>query len=113
METYPIKLKASADFIMHLYCCETGRYEDRESGELEQEVVYCDFGDRWKTQIEIRNDAELDECWWALSSGTIGCVGFGRTANRILDQLRPLAKQRIPETVALSPRQMEKKGGGW
>ena len=111
METYPIKLKASADFITHLYCCETGRCEDRDSGVLEQELVYCDFGDRWKTQIEIRNDAELEECWHALADGTIGCMGFGRTANRMLDQLRPLAEQRIPESVAWSPRQMFKKGG--
>jgi len=111
METYPIKLKACADFIMHLYECEYGRYEDRESGDNDAELVYCDFGDRWKTQIEIRDDAELEECWWALASGTIGCIGFGRTANRMLDQLRPLAEQRIPETVALWPRQIFKKGG--
>mgnify|MGYP003114373812 FL=1 len=111
METYPIKLKASADFIMHLYECEYGRYEDRESGDIEQELVYCDFGDRWKTQIEIRDDAELDECWYALASGTIGCMGFGRTANRMLNQLRPLAKQRIPETVALWPFQSDRRGG--
>ena len=108
METYPIKLKASAEFISELYECERGRQEDAEKGEL----VYCDFGERWKTQIEIRDDAELDECWYALASGTIGCMGFARTANRMLDQLRPLAKQRIPETVAMWPFQSDR-GGGW
>jgi hypothetical protein len=102
MKVYPIKLKASAEFISELYECERGRQEDAEEGEL----VYCDFGNRWKTQIEIRNDAELDECWYALASGTIGCMGFARTANRILDELRPLAKQRIPSMVEQWPFQI-------
>ena len=101
METYPIKLKASAEFISELYECERGRQEDAEKGEL----VYCDFGERWKTQIEIRDDAELDECWYALASGTIGVMGFARTANRMLDHLRPLAEPRIPLMVAQWPLQ--------
>lgn len=97
--TYPIKLKCSAKFREELYYCEYGRFEDaqeaREAGDIEDikasnyECVFCDFGDRHKTVIEIRNDAELHETYYALASGTIGVRGYARQANSLLDKIRP------------------------
>lgn len=114
MTQYPIKVKASAKFLDDLYHCEYGRYEDAVSAREDNDteaieaegygLVYCDFGKRFKTQIEIRNDAELSETWYALASGTIGLYN-ARTANRMLDELRPIASSVCPEMVNLWPFQ--------
>ncbi|MEG0868987.1 MAG: hypothetical protein RSG77_18310 [Hafnia sp.] len=114
---YPIKIKASARFIQELYGCEYGRYEDalaaREANDVElidandYAVVFCDFGDRWKTMIECRNDQELCELYYACASGTIGVVGFNRSANKVLDQIRDRVLVIDPKLVVDWPRQEE------
>lgn len=115
---YPIKVKASADFINELSLCENGRYEDaltaREEGDEERirlnryDCTFGDFAHRYKTQIEVRNRDELYELWYALTTGTIGVRGYYRQANRILDDLRDVAKQEIPDLVRRHPTQSEK-----
>lgn len=96
--SYPVKIKVTAAFLQELMSCETGRQEDAEYARLidDQEsikandyaCVFNDFSDRWKTQIECRNDAELKELYYVCASGTIGLRGFCKTANRVLDQIR-------------------------
>lgn len=97
-QKYPVKIKVTAAFLTNLLGCESGRHQDavcaRESDDKEDikangyDCVFCDFGDRWKTQIECRNDAELKELYYVCASGTIGVVGYTRTANKVLDQIR-------------------------
>lgn len=81
MNQYPLKFKATKEFIQELYECEHGRYEDAQWAREQDDVVlietnnyqcvYGDFGQRHKTQIEVRNDAELLELHYALRTGTI------------------------------------------
>jgi len=112
---YPIKIKVSKKFLEELYYCEYGRYEDAQSArnakdqeEIEvnhYEVVACDFLGRWKTQIEIRDDMELAELYYACASGTIGVVGYARQANRILNQIRDRVLIIDPNLVEVFPYQ--------
>lgn len=113
--TYPIKLKSSSNFIQEFYSCEYGRYEDaqnaREAGDQElietndYQVVACDFLERHKSVIEVRNDAELRELYYALASGTIGYRGRTAHANTLLDQIRERVQAIDPELVKQWPEQ--------
>lgn len=113
--TYPIKIKVRPDFLDELYQCEAGRYEDaqdaRRRGDQEAieasgyQVVACDFLDRWKTQVEVRDDAELRELYYACASGTIGVCGYTRAANSVLDKIRDRVREIDPELVQMFPYQ--------
>ena len=108
--SYPFKVKASAKFLEELYQCESGRYEDAcnaRENDTEREIidngynlVYCDFGDRFKTQLEICNEQELEETLYALSTGTIDLF-MPKAAERLYDDL-----QRV--IVGLAPRAVNK-----
>lgn len=112
--TYPIKLKVSAKFLEELFNCEYGRYEDAQNAREDKdeelikmnnyELVFCDFGDRFKTQIEIRNKEELAETWYALASGTIGLYACD-AANNALDKIREATTKEFPELVKKWPVQ--------
>ena len=112
--SYPIKLKTSAKFLEELYHCEYGRFEDatnaREANDQEAiegnnyELVFCDFAGRHKTVIEIQNDAELCETWYALASGTIGLYCC-KHANTLMDQIREKVTEVKPELVKQWPNQ--------
>lgn len=107
--SYPVKIKVTAAFLQELMSCETGRQEDAEYARLidDQEsiksndyaCVFNDFSDRWKTQIECRNDAELCELYYVCASGTIGLRGYVKTANRVLDQIRDQVRAVDPKLV--------------
>ena len=89
--TFPIKFKVSNKFLEELKLCEWGRYKDalhaRETTTPEEVVknrydcVFNDFSDRFKTQIEVRNWAELKELRWVLATGTIDCHMYEATKN--------------------------------
>lgn len=112
---YPAKFKASKAFIEELESCEMGRYEDamlaRENNDEEDirlssyECVLGDFIGRHKTMIEVRNDAELVELYYALASGLIGVRGRAAKANRILDMIRDDVQKINPEIVRMFPYQ--------
>ena len=112
---YPIKIKVSKAFLTELYECEFGRFEDaqiaREKDSAadikanDYDLVFCDFGDRHKTVIECRNDAEVIELYYACASGTIGVNGYGFTANRVLDVIRARVRELNPQIVLRFPRQ--------
>lgn len=111
---YPIKLKTNAKFLEEFYHCEYGRYEDameaRVRGTQEDidannyQCVCCDFLGRWKTQIEVRDDAELCELYYGLASGTIGLYACPH-ANTLLNIIHPFVEQVNPTVVAQWPRQ--------
>lgn len=111
---YPIKIKSTSKFIEELYHCEYGRYEDacnaRKANDVEliemndYQVVACDFLGRWKSQVELRNDDELCELYYALASGTIGLY-MCKTANTMLDVIRPYVLLVKPEIVERWPYQ--------
>lgn len=106
---YPIKFDVGRDYLTELYYCEEGRYEDaqnaRKAGDEETivannyQLVLCDFLDRYKTIIEIRNDAELVEFYYALVSGTIGLRRLTKT-NRLLGLIADDVQRIAPEQVA-------------
>jgi len=112
---YPLKIKAPKYFIEELKSAEYGRYEDaccaREKNDVElieannYDCVLVDFIDRWKTQIEVRNDQELCELYYALASGLIGLYGYSKKANQILDTIRPNVENIDPELVKFWPFQ--------
>jgi hypothetical protein len=112
---YPIKIKTSRAFIQELYSAEEGRYDDalnaRKRNDVEAiknndyDVVACDFILRWKTQIEVRDDRELRELYYACASGMIGLYGYTREANRILNKIRSRVKEIDPGLVDLFPYQ--------
>lgn len=112
---YPIKIKVRPEFLEELYQSEYGRYEDaqnaRRRGDQENieannyQVVACDFLDRWKTQIEVRNDAELHELYYACASGTIGVNGYTRAANAVLNRIRDKVREIDPNLVEMFPYQ--------
>lgn len=107
--SYPVKIKVTTAFLQELLMCESGRHQDavyaREKNDQEDikanayECVFCDFGERWKTQIECRNDDELKELYYVCASGTIGVVGYAKTANRVLDQIRDQVRAIDPKLV--------------
>jgi len=107
---YPLKIKSSADFINELAGCETGRYEDaciaRDENDVESikdndyDCVLCDFITRHKTLIEVRNDTELCELYYALASGTIGILR-GSTAKLMRDKIRDKVKEIDPALVGM------------
>lgn len=113
--TYPIKIRVGAEFLEELYQCEYGRYEDAQDARRrgnqkaietnDYQVVACDFLDRWKTVIEVRNDAELRELYYACASGTIGVRGYTRQANRVLSKIRNRVRALDPKLVENWPRQ--------
>lgn len=115
---YPVRIKVSKDFLEDLLSAESGRYEDavaaREAGDDElidgndYSCVFGDFGERHKTLIECRNNAELAELYYVCASGTIGLRegrNRGVTANRILDQIREMVASFDEKLVRLWPRQ--------
>jgi hypothetical protein len=84
-DIYPAKFRCSTKFVQELAACEEGLYEDvcaerealaneTEPGQVAQRVfgvpVVGDFIHRYKSQIEVRNSAELEALEWALTSGT-------------------------------------------
>ena len=107
---YPLKLKSSKEFIEELISAEYGRYEDACQARKENdiffikmnsyEVVAVDFLDRHKTIIEVRNDAEIKELYFALASGLIGIRGRARHANKLLDKIRSHVETLDPELVS-------------
>jgi len=111
---YPLKIKSNSKFIEELRGCEHGRYEDAiwarahgEPGDVEAgdyECVVGDFIDRWKSQIEVRNEAELCELYYALASGTIGLY-YCPHANTLLNQIRPIVDSINPALVEQWPVQ--------
>lgn len=114
--SYPLKLKASRQFIEELASAENGRYEDamvaREKGDTEEieacdyDCVLGDFIDRHKTVIEVRNDRELCELYYALASGLIGVHGYARAANNMLDKIRDRVREIDPDLVRVWPLQL-------
>ena len=113
---YPAKFKVTKKFLEELEYAESGRHEDalraREGDkELqgmmgdEYNLVLGDFIGRWKTQIEVRNDKELRELYYALASGLIGHFGFTKQANKILDMIRDDVQQYDPQLVKNWPYQ--------
>lgn len=112
---YPVKTKVSSAFLTELNNCEFGRYEDAVNARSESDeelircndyqTVFCDFGDRFKTVIECRNDAELCELYYACASGTIGVNGYTRQANKVLDNIREQVKKINPDIVKRLPYQ--------
>lgn len=115
---FPVRVKVSTKFIEELNNCEHGRSEDaqlaREAGDKElietnnYETVFCDFGERYRTLIECRNDAELCELYYACASGTIGVNGYTKQANRVLDTIREKVTLIDPTIVKRFPNQ-----SGW
>ena len=111
---YPMKIKCGKRFLEELLGCESGRHEDaegaREAGDIESiegndyETVFCDFGWRHSTQVELRNDEELVEYYYALASGTIGLYAC-RAANTQLDKIREYVLEVSPRTVKIWPCQ--------
>jgi hypothetical protein len=112
---YPMKIKASKEFIEELVNCEMGRYEDaeyaREINDIEEikecnyDCVFIDFSGRWKTQIEVKNDSELRELYYVCASGTIGLYGYTKQANKILNKIRKDVQKIDPDLVKLWPKQ--------
>jgi len=113
---YPIMIKASEKFITELYYCEYERCMELPYREdAQNECVVCDLLDRHNTQIEIRNDAELLELYYATASGVIdlfeyttligiAATRFRLSANRLLDKIRPLVETIDPILVKRWPR---------
>ena len=113
---YPVKFKVTKVFLEELESAESGRYEDalraREGDKETQgmmddqyDLVLNDFINRWKTQIEVRNDKELRELYYSLASGLIGMYGYAKQANKILDKIRPRVQEIDPRLVRVWPRQ--------
>lgn len=117
MTTYPISVSCPPKFLEELYQCEYGRYEDalrarteanftgdyRDVEANDYQLVFCDFGARHRSRIEMRDAAELAETWYALGSGTIGLHNCKRT-NQIMDELRSIAERECPDAVKAWPR---------
>lgn len=114
---YPFKVKASAKFLEELYHCEHGRYEDavhsREHDSNEDMIangynwVFCDFGDRFKTQLEIRNEQELEETLYALNTGTIDLF-MPRAAEKMEDELQRIILGKLPRAAKPKPTKAQK-----
>lgn len=112
---YPCLIEVDPEFLQELYQCEYGRYEDamnaREADDEESingndyQVVACDFLNRHRTVIEIQNDAELRELYYACASGTIGSRGYAEEANRVLDKIRDTVRNIDPGLVGRWPNQ--------
>lgn len=114
--TYPIKIRVSAKFIEEMDGCEMGRYEDAERlrqstdpedvADVEEnyKVVWIDFSGRYKTVVELRNDDELLEAYYAAASGTIGLY-CKTAANNFLDKIRDKARELDPNLVRTWPYQ--------
>lgn len=105
MIDYPIKVKASADFIETFSDSEEPAYWDAVA-EFKADPTLPDVIDvinpehhtyevlkRNKTVIEIRNDAELLDVYYRLGSGLISCTDSDRCrirqAKRIQSELKP------------------------
>jgi len=109
---YPFKVKTSAKLLEELYQCEFGRYEDaveaRKTLSNEEVItegynwVFCDFGNRFKTQLEIRCEQELEETLYALNTGTIELF-MPRAAERLEDSLTRIILGKAPR--ASKPKQ--------
>lgn len=103
---YPVKFKASSKFLEELYHCEFGRYEDacnaRKELNNEQVItegynwVFCDFGNRFKTQLEIHNEQELAETLYVLSTGTIN-MRMPAAAERMHDAIVRFTMGEMPQ----------------
>lgn len=114
---YPIKVKASKDFIETFMSCEEASYDDATNREYMGESANPDHHtfkvlQRHKTVIEIRNEYELKDVYYRLGSGLISCDDGDRCrirqATRIQRELTEVAKAQCPDTVRLwqinSPR---------
>jgi hypothetical protein len=102
--TFPFKFRISAFALRELIECEFGSYEDhiewQRGADGKREPPYDDgrlhcveICERYKTQIVMNDQWELDEVFRQACTGTwsIYCNG---TAQRLYDTLRPLASER-------------------
>ena len=102
MIDYPIKVKASADFIETFSDSEEPAYWDAvaefKADPTQPDVINPEHHtyqilERNKTVIEIRNDAELLDVYYRVGSGLISCFDSDRCrirqAKRIQSELKP------------------------
>jgi len=107
MAEYPIKIKVASYLIDEFANCEQGRYEDHThepecpacDGACATEPFAYDILQRWRTMIEVRNQAEAEEIYWAVSSGTFQLAEDGhlQAAQRIADTLLKAGAIETPE----------------
>lgn len=85
----PLKIQINRTALEELSACEYGRYEDEGHPDYDHARPHLEtFIHRWRTQIEIRTQAELDEVFFSVCSGTFGMY-HPRIALRIADTLYP------------------------
>lgn len=96
---FPIKIKLTSKFLDELSACECGSYEDMEraletgddevSRPLESHTHVV--AQRFKTQLVINNQAELDDVYYSVCTGTIQIEErrFLQSAVKVADILRP------------------------
>lgn len=113
---FPIKVKASKDFIETFMACEEASYHDAVlaggDSEIDPKEHTYRVLKRHKTVIEILNKQELQDVYYRLGSGLISCDDSDRCrirqATRIQRELTDAAKVHCPDTVRLwqinSPR---------
>ncbi len=104
--TYPIRLKVSSAAMEELQASECGSYESVtesiERGEGDQgrplESHVHTVTERFATILEIRNDAEAIDAYYAVCSGTFQLSHY-RIACRIADALRDVVTAVDPKTT--------------
>lgn len=89
----PLKFKMGNDLVHKFQLCEMGTWEDHERGNDKSDAPYTyEVLDRWETQIEIRDRAELITVWWALCTGTFAIRHY-RAACNLADKILPHVKE--------------------
>jgi hypothetical protein len=107
---YPITIKIPQPLLASLSDRESGSYEDMEQlapGErcrpLESHTHKIAL--RHQNRLVIENDAEAEDAYFAVCSGTFQREGHAefRAACKIADALRDIVRAHAPETVAMWP----------
>lgn len=98
-----IKIRVSKPALEEFKHSEYGSYEDADCPDTGH--VWCIL-DRHSGAIEIRDDDEAAEVYYALVTGTFALrdKGYLRTARRIADAVRDAARRADPELVQQYPQ---------
>lgn len=93
--SFPLSFPCSPELLNELALCEEGSYDDALDAELRHETPERDpvnhtyvVARRHKRKLEIRNEAELADVWYALCSGTTQ-VHKPRAVDNLAAKMRP------------------------
>lgn len=102
MNGFPVVIRMTPEQVAELVESEEGAYADDTEAGRPLEAHPHTVAQRFRWRLEIRNDAEAQEMYFAVCSGTFQRSHFGAACS-IADALRAVVRERNPAMVQTWP----------